>query len=204
MHIMKKTLICLTLVAGLQVIPAQEALSRAEALKYAVAVATDLGGMLQTPVPTDPDLKRAVAARDGDYGALVLPEAKLTAAALEKPGNEGIPVGQFWLLKLAPMTGGQPVAADRLRFVQVTTEEGSAKVPCCVLAVRATGDHGLELLVLGKDKTPLLTAPVKTITQTQDNPIEMTAERKDDGGLITLRLLGKYQASFMVTDPEQF
>ena len=201
---MKKIIICLTLAAGLQVIPAQETLSHAEAFKYACAVATDLGAMLQTPVPTDPDLKRPVAAREGDYGALVLPEAKLTAAAVATPGKEGIPVGQLWLLKLAPMTEGQPVPADRLRFVNVTTEEGSAKVPCCVLAVRATGDNGLELLVLGKDKTPLLTAPLKTITQTQDNPIELTAERKDDGGLVTLRLLGKYQASFMVTDPDQF
>jgi hypothetical protein len=201
---MKKAVICLILVAGLQVISAQESLPRAEALKYACAVAADLGEMLQTPVPTDPDIKRPVAAREGDYGVMVLPEAKLTAAAMEQPGKDGIPVGQLWLLKLAPMTEGQPVPADRLRLVQVNTDEGSAKVPCCVLAIRATGDHGLELLVLGKDKTPLLTAPVKTITQTQSNPIEMTAERKDDGGRITLRLLGKYETSFMVTDPEQF
>lgn len=183
---------------------AQEPLSRAEALQYACAVATDLGEMLRTPVPTDPDIKRPIAAREGDYGTMVLPEAKLTAAAVEKPGKEGIPVGQLWLLKLAPMKDGLPVPADRLRFVHVTTEEGSAKVPCCVLMVRSTGDAGLELLVLGNDRTPLLTAPLKTITQTQENPIEMTAERKDDGGLITLRILGKYQASFMVTDPDQF
>jgi hypothetical protein len=183
---------------------AQEQLPRAEALKYAFAVAANLGEMLKTPVPTDPDIKRPVALREGDYGGMVLPEAKLAAAALQKPGAEGVPVGQLWLLKLVPMKNGQPVAAGRLRLVDVTSEEGSTQVPCCVLAVRSTGGDGRELVVLGKDKTPLLTAPLKAISKTQDNPIEMTAERKEDGGLITLRLLGKYEASFMVTDPDQF
>ena len=37
----------------------------------------------------------------------------------------------------------------------------------------------------------------------QENPIEISAERKDEGGLVTLRLVGKYEASFMVTEPEQ-
>jgi hypothetical protein len=102
------------------------------------------------------------------------------------------------------MKDGQPVPANRLRFVDVTSEEGSARVPCCVLTVRSAAAGGLELLVLGKDKTPLLTAPLKAITRTQDNPIEMTAERREDGGLITLRLLGKYETTFMVTDPDEF
>lgn len=183
---------------------AQEQLPRDEALKYAFAVAADLGEMLKTPIPTDPDLKRPVAVRADEYGAMVLPEAKLTAAALQKPGAEGIAVGQLWLLKLVPMTDSQPVPDELLRFVRVSNDEGSARVPCCVLTVRSTGGEGLELVVLGKDKTPLLTAPLKAITGTQRDPIELSAERKEDGGLITLRLLGKYEASFMVTDPEQF
>jgi hypothetical protein len=182
---------------------AQEQLSRTEALKYANAVAADRGAMLKTPVPTDPDIKRPVAVREGDYGAMVLPEAKLEAAMLQKAGQEGVPVGQLWLSKLAPMKDGAPVPARSLRFVDVDSDEGSARVPCCVLMVRRAGE-GLELVVLGKDKTPLLTSPMKAITRTQENPIEMTAERKDDGGLITLRVLGKYETSFMVTDPDEF
>lgn len=194
------------LILLLQATPAaaQEQLPRVEALKYAFAVAADLGAMLKTPVPTDPDLKRPVAVREGDYGAMVLPEAQLTAAALQKPGKEVLPVGQLWLLKLVPMKEGRPVPADSLRCVDVTTDEGGARVPCCVLAVRSTAGGELELLILGKDKTPLLTAPLKAISKAYDNPIEMTAERKEDGGLITLRLLGKYEAAFMVTDPDEF
>jgi len=62
----------------------------------------------------------------------------------------------------------------------------------------------LELLVYGKDKKPVLTVPLKTISRSQENVVDMVAERKDDGGLLTLRFLGKYEASFMVTDPDQF
>ena len=42
-----------------------------------------------------------------------------------------------------------------------------------------------------------------TSSAAQENPIEISAERKDEGGLVTLRLVGKYEASFMVTEPEQ-
>ena len=59
-------------------------------------------------------------------------------------------------------------------------------------------------MVYGKDKEPVLRAPIHAISRDQENPIEMSAERKDDGGHITLRFLGKYETTFMVTDPEQY
>ena len=42
-----------------------------------------------------------------------------------------------------------------------------------------------------------------SIARQQEGPIEMSADRKEEGGLVTLRFLGKYEASFMVTDPDQ-
>jgi hypothetical protein len=202
---LKPILLAAAVLAGLSAAPAQEQLSRSEALKYAFAVSANLGEMLQTPIPTDPDVKRPVAVREGEYGAMVLPEAKLNLAALAKAGKEGTPVAQLWLLKLVPMNDGQPVPTDKLRLVNVSTDEGSAQVPCCALGVRAqSGGEGLELLVYGQDKKPVLTAPLKPISRTQDNVVDLVAERKDDGGLLTLRILGKYEATFMVTDPDQF
>ena len=41
------------------------------------------------------------------------------------------------------------------------------------------------------------------VARQQEGPIEMSADRKEEGGLVTLRFLGKYEASFMVTDPDQ-
>jgi hypothetical protein len=202
---LKSTLLVAAAVAGLSPAEAQDQLSRSEALKYAFIVSANLGEMLQTPIPTDPDVKRPVAARDGEYGAMVLPETKLNLAAFAKPGKEGIAVAQLWLLKLVPMNDGQPVPSDKLRIVSVNSDEGYARVPCCALGVRNQPDgDGLELLVYGKDKKPVLTVPFKSISRTQENVVDMEAERKDDGGLLTLRFLGKYEASFMVTDPDQF
>jgi hypothetical protein len=200
---MKDTLLLAALVAGLTTTQAQEQLPRQEALKYAFIVSANLDAMLKTPIPTDPDVKRPVAMKDGDYGGMVLPESKLSADAFAKAGTDPAPVGQLWLLKLVPMKDGQPVAASKLRMVQASSDEGEATVPCCALGVRKNAEGALELLVFGKDKEPVLTAPLHSISRQQEAPIEMAAERKDEGGLVILRFLGKYEASFMVTDPDQ-
>ena len=200
---MKQIIFLAALIASLAAAQAQEQLSRQDSLKYAFAVSADLAAMLKTPIPTDPDVKRPVALHDGDYGGMVLPECKLRAEVFSKASKEVAPVGQLWLLKLVPMNDGQAVPPSKLRMVEASSEEGRATVPCCALGVRKTADGGLELLVFGKDKEPILHAPMKSISRPQEEPIEMSAERKEDGGLITLRFLGKYEASFMVTDPEK-
>jgi hypothetical protein len=192
------------LIAGLTASQAQEQLPRQEALKYAFILSADLAAMLKTPIPTDPDVKRPVALRDGDYGGMVLPESKLSAEVISRAGKDVTPVGQLWLLKLVPMTDGQPVPASKLRMVEARSEDAQATVPCCALGVRKGTEGGLELLVYGKDKVPVLRAPMHAISRQQADPIDMAAERKEEGGLVTLRFLGKYEASFMVTDPEQY
>src|SRR5664279_202247 len=160
---MKHIILITALIASLASAQAQEQLSRPEALKYAFAVSADLAAMLKTPIPTDPDVKRPVAVHHGDYGGMVLPECKLRAELFSKAGKEVVPVGQLWLLKLVPMNDGQAVPSSKLRMVEVSSEEGRATVPCCALGVRKTTDDGLELLVFGKDKEPVLRAPMKTI-----------------------------------------
>ena len=200
---MKRTILLAAFIAGLTTTQAQEQLSRPDALKYAFIVSADLPAMLKTPIPTDPDVKRPVAMRDGEYGGMVLPETKLSPEVLSKAGKDTVPVGQLWLLKLVPMNDGQAVPASKLRWVEASSDEGQATVPCCALGVRKDGNGGLELLVFGKDKEPVLRAPMHSISRQQENPLDMSAERKEEGGLVTLRLLGKYEASFMVTDPDQ-
>ncbi len=191
------------LIAGLAAAEAQEQLSRQESLKYAFIVSANLASMLQTPIPTDPDVKRPVALRDGDYGGMVLPEAKLTAEVFSRASKDVAPVGQLWLLKLVPLNDGLAVPASKLRLVETSSDEGHATVPCCALGVRKDSNGGLELLVFGKGKEPVLRAPMHSISRQQEYPIDMSAERKEEGGLVTLRFLGKYEASFMVTDPDQ-
>jgi hypothetical protein len=200
---MKRIILLAAFIAGVTTSQAQEQIDRQEALKYAFFVSANLPEMLKTPIPTDPDVKRPVAVRDGDYGAMVLPESKLSVKVFSIAGEEVAPVGQLWLYKVVPMTEGQSVPAGKLRMVEVHAGDDAATVPCCALGVRKTAEGGLELLVYGKDKEPVLKAPIHAISRQQANPVEMSAERKDDGGLVTLSFLGKFEASFMVTDPDQ-
>lgn len=199
---MKRTLIPAVLLAGLLAVPAQERLSREEALKYAFIASSDLKEMLQTPIPTDPDVKRPVALKDDQHGGLVLPECKLSADTFAKAGKEATSVGQLWLHKLAPVKEGNVVSQSRLRMVHLRAGDQEGDVACCALGVCKDADRGLELLIYGKDKEPLMRVPLKAISGQQDNPIEMSCEREGDNGLVTLKFLGKYAATFAVTEPE--
>ena len=199
---MKTALIALTLVTTLQAGMAQEHLSREETLKYAFLVSLDLPRLTGTPLATDVDVKRAVAMRDGDYGAMVLPEAKLAPDTLANVRQDALPVGQLWLHQLTPMREGSAIPSDELRLAEVTHNEGTTSVPQCTLAVRRSGSGQLELAILGKTTQPLLTVPLKTIeVKQQPQPIEMAASREDStSGQITLRILGRYEASVPVTE----
>lgn len=198
-------MVAAALMAALPATQAQERLERSEALKYAFMVSADLDQLLGTPITTDPDVKRPLVLRDGEYGCMLLPEAKLRVQSIERLSNDRtLPVGQLWLRKLAPLDEDRVVSESRLRMVEVSGTEGNATVPCCALGLRKTSSGGYELLVFGKDKEPVLRAPVKTLSETAKPGVDLTAERQNDGGLLTLTVLGKYQASFKVTDPEKY
>jgi hypothetical protein len=201
---MKRTIVVAVLLTGLVAVQAQERLSREEALKYAFFLTADLKEMLQTPIPTDPDVKRPVAMKDADHGGMILPEAKLSADTFANVGKEATPVGQLWLVKLAPMNEGEVVPKTKLRTVHVRAGDQEADVVCCALGVCKAANRGLELLIYGKDKEPLTRAPMKSIAGQQDNPIEMSCDRKDDRALVTLKFLGKYEVTLAVTEPEQY
>ncbi len=199
---MKRTLIATVLLTGLLAVQAQERLPRAEALRYAFLACSDLKEMLNTPIPTDPDVKRPVVMHDGDYGVMVLPEAKLSADTFAKAGKEARPVGQLWLRNLAPENEGQRVDQSKLRTVHVQARDQESDAVCCALGVGKDANGGLELLIYGKDKEPVMRVLMKSISGQQDNPVEMSCERKDDDGLITLRFLGKYEVTFTVSAPD--
>ena len=156
--------------------------------------------MASGPITTDVDLKQPVAVRDGDYGAMVLPEAKLTEQAIAKAGEHVVSVGQLWLYRLTPTRNGVAVPGSQLRTVNVETDGDSAAVVQCPLGAESDGSGGVSLLLYGKDKSPLLKLPLKKIEGPQQPPIAMNAERTDDAGQITLKILGRYQATFGVTE----
>ena len=179
----------------------QEQLERKEALKYAFFLSLDLKRLQGTPIPTDVDVKRVVAMREGDYGALVMPEAKLSAEAIAKAGDTVVPVGQLWLHRLTPLHEGEPVAGAKLRLFNIQTDSQGGEAAQCALGIKANGTGELELLIYGKDKTPLVKVPLKKTESQQELPIGIDAERRsDDTGSITLKILGRYEAKIPVTE----
>jgi hypothetical protein len=196
---MKHILLTFILLSTLALTSAQEKLAREETLRYAFIVAADLKQLQGTPIPTDVDLKQPVAMRDGEFGGMVLPEAKLNADAIAKAGEKIVPIGQLWLLKLTPMRDGEAIAASKLRMVTLNREGDEVKVAQCALGVQRNGSDALQLLVFGKDKEPVVKVPLKTSEAKQDVPIDLTADRESDSGKVTLQILGKYTATISVT-----
>jgi hypothetical protein len=200
---MKRTIFTALLLSCLATVQAQERSSREEALKYAFFASANLKEMLATPIPTDPDIKRPVVVKDGEYGGMALPECKISPETFAKAGKEPVAVGQLWLYRLSPLQDGRVVPVSSLKIVHVSAGSNEGDVALCALAV-AKGEGGPELLIYGKSKEPVMRVPLKTTSGQQENPLEFSAERRDDGGMLTLTFVGKYQASFMVTDPEQY
>lgn len=180
---------------------AVDVIPREDTLKVAFVIAADLKRLQDTPIPTEVDLKYAVALREGDHGALLLPEAKLDAKQIAKPGKEILPLGQMWLRKLTVMRSGEPAGHAKLRLVPITYRDQENTAAVFTLGVR-TGDNGApELVLLSKDKTPLATAPLKKIEAKQQFPLE--ADAVEEGGAsarVTLKILGQYEAEFQVAE----
>jgi hypothetical protein len=198
---MKRLIITLSVLVLTATAMAQEHLPRQEALKYAFLVSVDLKNLQGTPIPTDVDVKRAVAMRDGDYGALVLPEAKLSVTAVANAGASVVPLGQLWLHRLTPMKDGSGIPEDSLRLVTVEAGQETGTAVQCALGVKGNGSGGLELLLYGKGQEPVLSVPLRQAESSNDAPISMDAERTgDEGGRIILRILGRYRASIPVTE----
>jgi hypothetical protein len=199
-----KTIAVMAVILGtLTFATAQERLSLNEALVYAKAVSADSNQLKGTPIPTDVDIQKPAAVREGDYGGMVLPQKSLTADSLSQAGKDQImPLGQLWLHKLTPMADGEAVPSSKLRLVTVYADGTETTVPQCVLGLRKNASGALELLVFGKGKEPLLTTPLKAVETKQDLPIDLDGERDYDSGKVTLKILGKYQASFRVTELE--
>lgn len=153
------------------------------------------------PLRTEVDLQKPVALTEENYGAMILPQKGMTSDSI-CPAADGeiVPLGQLWLKGLAPMRNGQCVSSDELRLLTVEADGDVVTVPLCALGVRRKSADALELVIFGKGKEPLLAAPLKASTASHAMPVDLAAERGEESGRITVKILGKYSASFEVTE----
>jgi hypothetical protein len=177
-------------------IPAEEAQRIAQLLTAAAAKETDL------PVTTAVDAAKPFGLKKDDAGAMVLPDQKLSAEALQKGGKEPIPVGHLWVRKLTVVVKDQPVANDRLRILTVTAGNEDHALPLFLLAAHKTAAGGLELVLHGKAKEPLLRVPLEAADRQQEMPLELEGRGENGRGVLTLFLLGKYRAEVPMAKQE--
>ena len=149
------------------------------------------------PLKSEVDPTKGDALKHGDYGLMVLPDKGLTAATLENAGPEVAPVGQLWLKGLAPVVDGKVAPNAQLRLVSMTTQDETFRLPLCLLGVTKR-DGRLELVVLGKDKTPLLHPALEKCDSEQTVPIAISGQKEEEGVGRVILNFGKYKATFLV------
>ena len=151
---------------------------------------------------SEPDAGRAVAVKLGAHAALLVPDKRLTEAALDKAGKDVTPIGMIWLRGFTPTIAGQKPPREKLQIVNVPGSREQSDIQLCVLGVRRNGDGRIELVVLAKDQE-LVSVPLQKADSKQSLPLEMeVAEIKDTTAVLAFNLLGKYKADVPVVRGE--
>ena len=152
-----------------------------EAQKATLLLNNALGEPADAPFKLEVNAFKPSAIKgDGKAAALAVPVYSLKEKLAAARPKTAIPIGQLWLHKISPVVNGKPAARDSLRLVRMKTDEGEAEVSMFHLAFERFGNGG-KLLVIGKDKEPLLDVLLKPMKVPQETPIELDAKKADDG-----------------------
>jgi hypothetical protein len=147
---------------------------------------------------------QAIGLKSGDVGAVLIPDRRLKiekSDKAEKKKNKGAPlvVGQLWTSKLSPRDKGSVVPNERLRLVKVTTKDKELELAVFVLAIEKAGKKAFQLALYGKDSSPVLRVPMTAARSKAGTPVSFTARKTDDeGGVLELKLLGRFTAEIPV------
>jgi hypothetical protein len=188
------------LAAGLA--PAQERIAPEDAQKFARLFIDQAAKQTDLQLKLEPDPERAFGLKKDNVGALIIPDKRLTADLLHKAGQDVVPVAQFWVRHLTVVAKDQAVPSDKLRVVAVTVGDKEHPLPLFLLGARRTASQELELLVYGNGKEPLLQLPLRKTEVRPELPIEFEARGENDRAVLTLNLLGAYQAELTVAKKE--
>src|SRR5262249_52451450 len=149
---------------------------------------------VKLPLDVQPDTDKPYAKRKDEYGAMFLPDKRLTAELLEKAGKDLVPVALLWTHRLGPVSGGKVVSSKKLQDLPVTVKDEAVNLTVCCVGVRKGAKDALEMVLLSRDQTPVLVLPLEKAESKQELPIEFLASIEgDDRAILTVKLLGKYR-----------
>ncbi|MDC0325339.1 hypothetical protein OAM01_01115 [bacterium] len=187
----------LALVGLLTIANAQERIETSKAKEYAQLTRQNPELLKTAPFHFEADLDQPVGLSNNDFGGLIIPRARLSEGTKADVGSEPVAIGEIWLYNLTLEEDGWAVSENNLDIVSINTEEGSVKIPRCVLGVKKRDGKSPVLMLFGKTQNPLVTVPLTKIQKKQSNPLDMSAS---ENGKVTLSILGKYQATFNVAE----
>jgi hypothetical protein len=194
---MTRWILTLGMLFWIQEAVAQERVPDEEA-KQVAQVLIEAAGRLKAPLKIEVDSGKAYAKRRDEYGVMLLPAKKLSADAISRAGKEIVPVGQIWLRNLAPVVENKVLSSKKLHMVSVTYKEHELNLGLCFIGVQNEKDKP-ALVILSKEKTPLITLPLELADQKQELPLEFLVSIEEDRrATLTLQIAGKYRAKLPV------
>src|SRR3954468_21337110 len=158
---MKSLLVALLALALPVTLFADDAISPERAQRGAKMANEALGKVTDGAVAVDPDTDHAQGLGASGVGALVVPDRNFSGDKVSSLGEQPIPLGQLWLLRMGPAQSSAAPAQDNLRTVSIQTDNNTLRPQVYLLALGKAADGKPELLVYAKGKEPLLRAPLK-------------------------------------------
>jgi hypothetical protein len=152
---------------------------------------------------------RSVGLKAGDAGAILIPDQRLKAdkaAKADRKGSKGasMPVGQLWLLKIAPWDNGSALPKDKLRLVTIEEKSKTLELVVFALAIEKAGKQGTQLALYGKDSAPVMRVPLTAAKSKGAAPVVMAARKTgEESGMLELGLLGRFKAEIPVGKPAE-
>lgn len=160
----------------------------------------------QAPFKLEGDTSKANGLYEPGAGGLIIVPVKGIKDGTEVKGVEGAngaPVGYLFLHKLAPVADGKPVGDGKFPTVSFKDPEGNERHAITLrLALKKDGEKW-SLLVFGKDKKPLLTAPFRAEKNGSDIPLSVAAKDiSGDQGTLVVTYVGKFAADLKLVKAE--
>lgn len=174
-----------------------------KAREYGKALVAELKKQNDLPFALDADTEKAIGIHADKRGALVVPDKRASAAAIQKADKTVVPLGTLFLYRITPISAETPIAPGSHRSVEVTMEDGN-KATIHVLHLGAMQVAGRPVLVAyTSGKTPTIVAELVESSDGRGEPIDVDgAQVGGNRAALTLAIAGRYRASLHMTSQD--
>lgn len=157
---------------------------------------------LELPFKLTLDGERGTGLQARKVVVLVVPDAKLSADALDKLDKEVLPVGVLYTTKDISLVATElTVPAEQVRTVEISVGNNTASITVLPLAVARVAGR-LVLLVYTKDKKPTVVTELTESENKSDWPLDLDAHPVGNNrAALLLNVLGRYRAALQVAAP---